>query len=112
MIDPLDTFSRQAFEESPTPASLCADLEAILQPRLTAAQDRATEARRIVEDLRQAGHALHSWDESDELSIWGDDYANPPSETRFLIEMRWPSEGAACQLAEVVVTFGRWPRSG
>jgi hypothetical protein len=109
MTQSLDPFSRDAFERSPTPSSLCTDLEAILQPRLTAAHDRPAEANRIVEDLQRLGHALCSWDESDDLSIWGDDYVNPPSDTRFLIEMRWPSEGGPCQSAEVVVTFGPWP---
>jgi hypothetical protein len=102
-------FSREAFETSANPTSLCADLEGVLQPRLTAAQDRPAEARRIVEDLRRAGHALCSWDESDDSSVWGDDYVNPPAPTRFLIEMTWPSGGKPCQAAEVVVTFGLWP---
>jgi hypothetical protein len=34
------------------------------------------------------------WDEADDFSSWGDDYGNPPLPTRFLIEMRWPSEAA------------------
>jgi hypothetical protein len=109
---PLDGFSREAFETSGNPASLCTDLEAVLQPRLMAAQDRLAEAHRIVDDLRRAGHALCSWDESCESSIWGDDYVNPPSSTRFLVEMKWPSDCEPCQSAEVVVTFGLWPTRG
>ena len=101
--------SETAFEASADPASLGAELEAALLPRLMAAPDRFAEARRIVEDLRRAGHVLWSWDESDDFSIWGDDYAHPPSRTRFLIDMRWPSEDEPSGPVEVTVTFGLWP---
>jgi hypothetical protein len=107
----LQRFSRDAFERSANPERLCVDLQAILLSRLVAASDRLEEAHAIVDDLRRAGHALWSWDESDDFSIWGDDYANPPLPTRFLIEMSWPSEDEPSQPVEVAVTFGPWPRA-
>ena len=48
-------------------------------------------------------------EQKDTFTIWGDDYANPPRPTRFLIELRWQMEGAPCQAVEVAVTFGPWP---
>jgi hypothetical protein len=105
----LDQFSRAAFEKSMNPARLSKELEAVLHPRLDAASDRLLEAHRIVEDLRKVGHRLESWDESDDFSMWGDDYVNPPSPTRFLIEMRWRSDEEPSPSVEVVVTFGLWP---
>jgi hypothetical protein len=104
-------FSREAFEASVDPAQLCAELEAVLRPRLQAASDRMAEASAIIEDLRQAGHSLWSWDESDDFVIWGDDYMNPPSRSRFVIHMRWGDGDDPSQSAEVdvEVTFGPWP---
>jgi hypothetical protein len=107
--DALRAFSREAFENDGTLARLCEDLEELLAARLAAASDRLREAHAIVADLRAAGHALYRWDESDTFTIWGDDYANPPRPTRFLIELRWQVEGAPCQAVEVAVTFGPWP---
>jgi hypothetical protein len=102
-------FSREDFECSADPRRLCVALQERLVPRLQAATDRIREARAIVDDLRQAGHELWSWDESDDLSIWCDDYGNPPRPTRFLIEMRWPSPDDPTEPIEVAVTFGPWP---
>ncbi len=108
----LKGFSREAFERSATPERLCTDLQAILLARLVAASDRVAEAHAIVDDLRRAGHVLSSWDESHDASSWGDDYVTPPLPTRFLIEMRWPSEDEPSQPVGVAVTFGPWPRAG
>ena len=110
-IESLKRFSRDAFERSASPEGMCADLQKVLLPRLTAASDRLGEAHAIVDDLRRAGHVLWSWDESHDFSIWGDDYANPPLPTRFLIEMRWPSDDEPSLPVEVAVTFGPWPRA-
>jgi hypothetical protein len=110
----LARFSREAFEASANPDQLSAELEAVLRPRLRAASDRMAEAHGIIEDLRQAGHSLWSWDESTDFVIWGDDYVNPPSRTRFLIAMRWSSGEDASEPDEVdvEVTFGPWPAKG
>ena len=107
----LQRFSREAFERSSDPERLSLELEQILLPRLMAASDRLQEAHAIVEDLRAAGHVLWSWDESDDFSSWGDDYANPPLRTRFLVEMRWPADDdTPTDPVEVAITFGLWPR--
>jgi len=107
----LKQFSREAFERSGAPEHLCDELERVLLLRLETASDRLAEAHAIVCDLRSAGHVLWSWDESHDLSIWGDDYRNPPLPTRILIEMRWPSEDEPSKSVEVAVTFGPWPKS-
>lgn len=109
--DTLTRFSRDAFERSENAPQLCSDLVATLVPRLVAASDRLGEARAIADDLRAAGHELWSWDESFDFSIWGDEYVRPTRPTRFLIEMRWPSEDEPAQTVEVVVTFGPWPQA-
>ena len=83
-----------------------------LESRLAEASDPSLAVRAIVEDLRRAGHELWSWDESSDFSIWGDDYANPPSRNGFMIEMRWPDfAGEEPGDFAVVVTFGPWPSS-
>jgi len=82
----------------------------VLLPRLEAAADRLAEAHVIVDDLRRVGHTLFSWDESHDFLIWGDDYMNPPLPTRFLVELRWPSEDEPSQPVDVAITFGRWPK--
>jgi len=104
-------FSREAFEHSQEAGALSDELARLLLPRLANASDPSLEAGAIVEDLRRAGHVLWSWDESDRFSTWGDDYANPPSRNRFIIEMRWPDpdEEERSDFA-VEVTFGPWPR--
>jgi hypothetical protein len=107
----LKRFSREAFERSTSPQRLCMGLQTTLLPRLTAARDRLAEAHAIADDLRRAGHVLWSWDEADDFSSWGDDNGNPPLPTRFLIEMRWPSEDEPSQPVEVAVAFGPWPRT-
>lgn len=107
----LRQFSRDVFESSAEPQRLCEELEELLAARLAAASDRSNEAHAIVAELRDAGHALYRWDESDTFTIWGDDYVNPPRATRFLLELRWPAEEAPCQAVEVAVTFGPWPRA-
>ena len=106
----LARFSREAFEASANPAQLSAELEAVLRPRLQAAADRMAEAYGIIEDLRQAGHSLWSWDESDDFVIWGDDYMNPPARTCFSIEMRWGrDEPSDPDEVTVEVTFNPRP---
>jgi hypothetical protein len=108
----LSRFSREAFEGSADPTRLCAELQAVLLPRLEAAADRLAEAHLIVEDLRRAGHTLFSWDESNDFSTWGDDYMNPPLPTRFLVELRWPSEDEPSQPVDVAISFGLRPKHG
>lgn len=104
-------YSRAAFEASSQPDRLATELAQSLLPRLVGAQDPSAEALAIVADLRNAGHELWSWDESIDFSIWGDDYASPPSPNRFLIEMRWPDpDDEEPSGFVVVVTFGPWPR--
>jgi len=92
------------------PDSLALDLRAVLLPRLQSATDYAAAARAIVDDLRQIGHPLRSWDESDDFAIWGDDYVNPPRSTRFAIDLRWPTADDAARAVDIEVTFGPWPK--
>ena len=88
---------------------LCSALADALRPRLRRATDPSSEARAIVAELRGCGHELWPWGESDDHSIWGDDYANPRRRTRLLIEMRWHSADEPIAEPEVRVTFGPWP---
>jgi hypothetical protein len=104
--------SRTDFEQAPDPAALCNVLSAQILNRLSESPDPAREAQAIAADLRSAGHALWSWDEADDFSIWGDDYAKPPSSTRFLLEMRWPSDEDPAGQPTVKVSFGPWPTAG
>ena len=110
MIPP--RFSREAFEHSQEAGALSDELARLLLPRLANASDPPVEALAIVEDLRRAGHVLWSWDESDTFSIWGDDYANPPSRNRFIIDMQWPDPEEDEEPLEfaVKVTFDPWPQ--
>lgn len=110
MISP--RFSREAFEQSDTPAALGDELARLVLDRLKRARDPELEARAIIEDLRHAGHELWSWDESIDFTVWGDNYVDPPSRNRFLIEMQWPDPDETEEATdfEVEVTFGPWPR--
>lgn len=103
-------FSRDEIEQSPDPQGLCRVLQVLIQHRLAHASDPAREAQIIATDLRAAGHDIWSWDESQNFSIWGDDYVNPPRPTQFLLEMRWPSSGTRDEQTEVEITFGPWPK--
>ncbi|HBO33244.1 MAG TPA: hypothetical protein DD636_00635 [Anaerolineaceae bacterium] len=103
-------YSRKNFEESSDRALLSASLEGMLLERLRVTENPATEALEIVEDLKRAGHDLWSWDESDDFTVWGDNYINPPLPTRFLIGMYWPTEDDPSQPFKVTVSFGIWPK--
>ncbi len=55
---------------------ICSELETQLSQRLLRARDFHGEVREIVEGLRALGHDLWSYDESDDLEVWGPDYEN------------------------------------
>jgi hypothetical protein len=108
-----EKFSRQAFETSSSPNELANQLCQVVRAQLEPAADRLEVAYFVVQSLRALGHDLYSWDESSDSITWGDDYVNPPSPLRFLIEMRWPvrDDLGAGSVVEVCATFGPWPRT-
>jgi hypothetical protein len=107
-----DKFSRQAFENSSSPKELASELSEVVRMQLEGAANRPEMAYFIIQALRGLGHDLHSWDESSDFVTWGDDYMNPPSPLRFLIEMRFPDreDNDADVPVTVDVTFGPWPK--
>ncbi len=55
------------------------------------ATDFHEEIGRIVAMLREQGHDLWSWDESDDFAIWGPEYQNRPALTGLVIDFRMPA---------------------
>lgn len=57
--------------------SLCAELGDKLTQRLREAQDFHGEVRRVVDELRNAGFDLWSFDHADEFEVWCPNYHTP-----------------------------------
>lgn len=73
-------FSKEEFRSLPTDearAGLGEELAAILAKRMRASDSFGTEARACVDELRELGHDLWSFDEDDEFQTWCPNYENP-----------------------------------
>ena len=66
-----DSFERLSLTERQRRAE---ELATYLTQRVHGADDFEEEISRIVASLREQGHDLWSWDESDDFQIWGPDY--------------------------------------
>lgn len=98
-------WSRHEFEGAVDPSVLARELATELTARLRQATNGADEATRIVNDLREAGHPIYSWDESDDFQIWGDSYAPDHGPHRMIVELRYGKDDPW----SVNVEFGPWP---
>lgn len=99
-------FARFRFEELPSATSLSSELAVVLTRRLRLAPDPQTEAALIVEDLKNLGHDIYSWDASPgAFEIWGDSYISPVSKKRLCVTFRFSSD----ELPNAEVEFGPWP---
>lgn len=101
----LSVFSRVDFDQAEDANALASSLADVLSGRLRSSTDRGAEVKRLVDELKAAGHELYSWDESGDWQIWGDDYMRPRP-TRLIVEFRYAEDEPP--FAEV--TFGPWPK--
>ena len=88
-------FHRVAFQRLRTQlarAARAAELAEELAQRLERASDFHSEIEQIVQKLRELGHELWSWDESDDFEIWGPDYQNRSELVGLLIDFRRPAD--------------------
>jgi hypothetical protein len=58
-------------------ATLCAELGNELTSRVHSATDFHAKVSEVVGELRQLGHDLWSFDESDEMEVWCPNYDEP-----------------------------------
>ncbi len=89
------TFSHAVFAhlDAEERKRLCAKLSAVLTERIQRAPDFHSAVRGLVEELRDVGHSLWSFDENDEMEIW---YAEPGLVLTFgtwLVEVVWSTTG-------------------
>ena len=86
-------YSRDAFDalEEGEKSRRVNELARYLSERLVESNDFDQEVQRIVDSLREQGHDLWSWDESDDFELWGPDYQNNPTITGLLIYFKRPS---------------------
>ncbi|RKG82462.1 hypothetical protein [Corallococcus terminator] len=87
MIDP--RFSAAAFREEGAVEQLTQELETMLTARLRFAAQPEQEAYAMVEDLRQLGHDLWSFDASDEMQTWCGNWTEPEKDPRVFIDFTY-----------------------
>jgi hypothetical protein len=78
LVDP--RFSKDNFKALPNDVARMAlgrELAKILEDRMQAAMSFGAEARRCVDELRELGHDLWSFDDDDEYQSWCPNYTNP-----------------------------------
>lgn len=75
----MQRFTKAAFERSDAvgKAALAADLTESLTDRLRTASEFHPGVHDLVEVLRALGHDLWSYDEEDEMEVWGPNYHTP-----------------------------------
>lgn len=94
-------FSYDLLVASADRPGLVASLRSEITRRLLAATDPEAEARVVIEELRQLGHDLWSFDESDEFQAWCGNWVHPKYPYELIVEMSY----RAGQAAVVSVTF-------
>jgi hypothetical protein len=72
----MGNFDKLEFARSNDPerARRCRDLETYLSDRLKKSSNFHATISEIIEELRERGHDLWSYDEEDEIEVWGPDY--------------------------------------
>ena len=83
-----DRFSYESFARSDN-AALATELSLELTRRLRSSPSPAHECYAIVDELRQLGHDLSSFDESDDFQIWCADWTKPPRPFELLLELHY-----------------------
>jgi len=75
----MERFSRANFDcnDDEGRVALSMELTAVLSERLKSMPDFHQGVRQFVSELRSLGHDLWSFDDSDEMEVWGPDYQNP-----------------------------------
>ncbi|NBD07932.1 hypothetical protein [Corallococcus silvisoli] len=101
VLDP--RFNATAFSSAAAVDALTQELETLLQARLRAAVQPEPEASAIIEELRQLGHDLWSFDASDEMQSWCGDWTAPANGGRLFVDFTYREEAPR----EVRVTFKR-----
>lgn len=90
--DPLEParFKRRVLECTSDPQAWAQELGGALSSRLRKAAIPAAEVENIVNELRQLGHDLWSYDESVDWATWESGYMGPPPGRRLLIDFNYP----------------------
>lgn len=87
-------FSYAAFVASTERAQLVSALETEITRRLRDSGDPEKESRQLVEELRQLGHDLWSFDESTDFQIWCGDWVRPKEPHELILEFRYEEDEA------------------
>jgi hypothetical protein len=87
MLD--DRFSYDNLSASADRKELVEALRMEITRRVQAASDPENEGRSVVEELRQLGHDLCSFDESDEFQSWCGNWINPQHPYELLVEINY-----------------------
>ena len=66
------------------------ELAAALSERLRSASDPCAEAYVLLDELRQLGHDLWSFDESDDFQIWCGSWLQPGRPEQLIVTLRYP----------------------
>jgi hypothetical protein len=85
-------FSYESFVSSSDRAALATELSAELTRRLRSSTRPASECYALIDELRQLGHDLWSFDESDDFQIWCADWTKPPRPFELLVELHYAEE--------------------
>ncbi len=96
-----ERFSYDSFSRADDPRALSTELQDELTERIRAADSPEDEGRRIINELRNLGHDLWSFDESDDFQLWCGSWVAWKHPYELIVEMSYRAD----EPRAVAVTF-------